>query len=116
MSATRKIQVATTSELPVGATKKFAFERDGARIEAFLANANGEICAYVNRCQHVPIPLDLDDNDFFTADGRFFVCKTHGSVYDPHSGKCIGGLGAGKFLEKLIVICEGDRIFVEISP
>jgi nitrite reductase/ring-hydroxylating ferredoxin subunit len=79
--------LARVDELPPGATKKFAVVLRGQSTEAFLANVQGEFVAFVNRCVHLPITLDLDDNDFFTCDAKLFVCKTHGSVYEPHAGK-----------------------------
>lgn len=93
-------------------TRKFSFERGGETVEAFVANVAGEFVAYVNQCVHIPIPLDLDDNEFFTCDGRFFVCKTHGSVYEPRAGQCIGGPGQGKSLEKLPLAIEGGIIYL----
>ena len=107
--------MARADELAVGATKKFSFERTGQVLEAFVANFRGEFVAYVNRCVHLPISLDLDDNDFFTCDRQFFVCKTHGSVYEPSAGKCIGGPGQGKSLERLPLVLEDGRIFLELT-
>ena len=82
---------------------------------AFVANFHGQYVAYVNECVHLPISLDLDDNDFFTCDGQLFVCKTHGSVYEPTAGKCIGGPGQGKSLEQLPVLVEDGAIYVELG-
>jgi nitrite reductase/ring-hydroxylating ferredoxin subunit len=113
--ATRKILLARTDELKPGTTRKFSIERDGQRTDVFLANVRGEFVAFVNRCVHLPISLDLDDNDFFTCDGSFFVCKTHGSVYEPHDGKCIGGPGQGKSLEQLPLAVEGNAVYLELT-
>ena len=112
--ATGKIPVARVAELPPGTTHKFHFARNGATVEAFVANVRGEFVAYVNQCVHIPIPLDLDDNDFLTCDGKFFVCKTHGSVYEPTGGKCIGGPGQGKSLERLTVVVEAGEVYLEL--
>ena len=113
--ATRKIRLVCTDELPPGTTRKFSFERNGRSVPAFVANFQGRFVAYVNECVHLPISLDLDDNDFFTCDGQFFVCKTHGSVYDPSAGQCIGGPGQGKSLEQLPVVIEDGAIYVELD-
>ena len=107
--------MARSDELPPGATRKFNFERKGRSVPAFVANFRGKFVAYVNECVHLPISIDLDDNDFFTCDGNFFVCKTHGSVYDPTAGKCIGGPGQGKLLEQLPVTIEDGAIYVEVD-
>jgi len=113
--ATRKIRLAGTDELPPGATRKFSFERNGRSVSAFIANFKERFVAYVNECVQLPISIDLDDNDFFTCDGSFFVCKTHGSVYDPTAGQCIGGPGQGKSLEQLPVVIEDGAIYVELD-
>jgi nitrite reductase/ring-hydroxylating ferredoxin subunit len=109
----RRILLARVEELPPGTTKKFTFEMNGKKTEAFLANFQGELLAFVNRCVHLPITLDLDDNDFFTCDGNLFVCKTHGSVYDPKAGKCVGGPGQGKSLESLPLVVEAGEIYLD---
>ena len=107
--------MARAEELPPGATKKFTFEANGETTEAFLANVQGEVVAFVNRCVHLPITLDLDDNDFFTGDGNLFVCKTHGSVYEPRDGKCVGGPGQGKSLERLPLVIEQGAIYLKLT-
>ena len=103
-------------ELPPGATRKFTTTVRGQLAEAFLANVHGEFVAFVNRCVHLPITLDLDDNDFFTCDGNLFVCKTHGSVYAPRDGKCVGGPGQGKSLERLSLVIENGAVYLEPPP
>lgn len=107
--------MARVEELPPGATKKFTFETNGETTEAFLANVRGEMVAFVNRCVHLPITLDLDDNDFFTGDGNLFVCKTHGSVYEPRDGKCVGGPGQGKSLERLPLVVEQGAVYLTLA-
>ena len=107
--------MARTEELCPGSTKKFQFNRHGELVEAFVANFRGEYIAFVNRCVHVPVSLDLDDNDFFTCDGQFFVCKTHGSVYEPTAGKCIGGPGQGRALERLPLVIENGGIYLDLN-
>ncbi len=94
-------------------TRKFTFERNGQHTDAFVANFRGEFVAFVNRCVHLPISLDLDANDFFTCDAQLFVCKSHGSVYEPTGGKCIGGPGQGKSLEQLPLVIELGGIYLE---
>ncbi len=109
----RRILLARVEELPPGTTKKFTFDSNGRKTEAFLANFRGELLAFVNRCVHLPITLDLDDNDFFTCDAKLFVCKTHGSVYEPRAGKCVGGPGQGKSLDRLPLVVDAGAIYLD---
>jgi nitrite reductase/ring-hydroxylating ferredoxin subunit len=111
----RRLLLGRAEELPPGATKKFTFDADGRPAEAFLANVEGEFVAFVNRCVHLPITLDLDDNDFFTCDRKLFVCKTHGSVYEPRAGKCVGGPGQGKSLQRLPLVVEDGAVYLKLT-
>ncbi|KAJ0397678.1 hypothetical protein ATCC90586_004638 [Pythium insidiosum] len=47
----------------------------------FLCEQTQELRAFVNRCPHARLELDLDDSDFF-AEG-FLQCKAHGAFFDP---------------------------------
>ncbi|KAJ0394658.1 hypothetical protein P43SY_007943 [Pythium insidiosum] len=47
----------------------------------FLCEQTQEPRAFVNRCPHARLELDLDDSDFF-AEG-FLQCKAHGAFFDP---------------------------------
>ena len=47
--------------------------------------------AYLNRCAHVGVELDWQAGRFFDADGMDLLCSTHGALYDPTSGACLGG-------------------------
>ena len=72
-------KIAKLMELPTGSAKRFSFKRDGLRIDAFIANFNGDIVAYENLCRHLPITLDYGDGEFFSKDNNLFVCQTHGA-------------------------------------
>lgn len=39
--------------------------------------------AFVNRCSHARLELDLDDSDFFYH--GFVQCKAHGAFFDPRT-------------------------------
>lgn len=93
--------VARTDELPPGRTRKFILDCHGRRIEGFVLNAGGAFHAWVNRCRHVAMPLDWVENQFFTADGQFIQCATHGAYYLPDTGECIAGPPCGKALTRI---------------
>lgn len=92
-------KIADLSALADGQTAKFEFQREGISREGFVVSFNGKPVAYENRCRHLPLTLDYDDNRFFTEDGRHFVCQNHGAVFEPSTGLCIRGP------------CEGLNLF-----
>jgi nitrite reductase/ring-hydroxylating ferredoxin subunit len=51
----------------------------------------GSVRAYLNRCGHMPMELDWEQGKFFDREGLHLVCSTHGALYEPGSGRCLGG-------------------------
>jgi nitrite reductase/ring-hydroxylating ferredoxin subunit len=102
--------IAQVGELRPGETKKFLLECAGQEVEGFLLNFGGELHAYVNRCRHVPMSLDWVENQFFTEDGCYVQCATHGAYYRPETGECIAGPPCGKTLIRVPLRIDGDQI------
>jgi nitrite reductase/ring-hydroxylating ferredoxin subunit len=57
----------------------------------FFVRYGGVAYGYLNRCAHVPMELDWMEGQFFDASGLYLICATHGAMYAPDSGKCLGG-------------------------
>lgn len=110
--ATSAVWTCPAGRLEPGRTATFRLERDGRAVEGFLVAWEGTYHAYVNRCPHAGTPLDLWPNEFFTEDGRWLVCATHGAVFEPGSGVCVEGPCPGARLEPLQVVREGSTLRV----
>ena len=83
---------------------RFRVRHFGREEAAFAVRYQGAVRAYFNRCAHVPTELDWNHGDFFDSDRRFLICGTHGAIYAPDSGQCLGGRCAGKGLKPLLVV------------
>jgi nitrite reductase/ring-hydroxylating ferredoxin subunit len=103
---------ASVGEIPPGHSAKFQILWRERLVEAFAVNVGGRYYAYVNHCSHAGTLLDWWPNEFFSDDGRFLRCGTHGSLFHPQTGKCAGGPCAGGALFALHVQVAGDRIVV----
>lgn len=57
----------------------------------FFIRYEGVVHGYLNRCAHVPMELDWVEGQFFESSGLYLMCATHGAIYAPDSGRCIGG-------------------------
>jgi nitrite reductase/ring-hydroxylating ferredoxin subunit len=101
-----------TSSVPPGGSAKFPLTWRGQQVEGFVVNVGGRYHAYVNRCIHAGTPLDWWPNEFFTDDGQWLICATHGALYEPDSGRCAGGPCGGGALYPLAVRLDGDRLVV----
>jgi nitrite reductase/ring-hydroxylating ferredoxin subunit len=102
----------SAGDLAPGTTTKLRLERDGRVVDAFVVRVGDDFHAYVNRCPHVGAPLDLWPNEFLSEDGSLVVCATHGAVFEPGTGACVGGPCVGDRLTRLRVRRDGDRIVV----
>jgi nitrite reductase/ring-hydroxylating ferredoxin subunit len=108
-----RFKVACISDLKPGESMKFLLPIRGVDEECFLINFNGEFHAYVNRCRHVPMPMDWVDNQFFAEEGRYLMCQTHNAYYEPGSGECVAGPSSacGKFLYRVPLEIEDEVVY-----
>jgi nitrite reductase/ring-hydroxylating ferredoxin subunit len=105
------------TEVPPGCSAKFHIVWRNRLVEGFVVNFDNRYYAYVNYCIHAGTPLDWWPNQFFSDDRRFLTCGTHGSLFEPHTGRCAGGPCNGGSLFPLrvevvagrIVVSSGDR-------
>lgn len=63
----------------------------GRRTPAFVIRYEGRVYGYLNQCAHVPMELDWSEGQFFETSGLYLICATHGAVYEPDTGHCVGG-------------------------
>ncbi len=63
----------------------------GQTCRAFAIRYDGHVHAYLNRCSHVPMEMDYQRDRFFDSTGHWLICATHGAMYRPQTGACLGG-------------------------
>lgn len=90
---------------------RFAVKVSGQDMTAFVVRFENRVHGYLNRCAHVPIELDWNEGDFFESSGLYLMCATHGAVYTPDQGKCVGGPCRGASLRKLAVEENENQVF-----
>ena len=90
-----------------GAGVRFEVEQRGRTVPAFAVRFHGRVHGYINRCAHVPIELDWNHGEFFDSTKLYLMCSTHGAIYVPETGRCVGGPCRGGSLEP-VVLEEGD--------
>lgn len=110
---TDPIKICSVAGLENNRSRKFTLpEKSRFPREGFLIRVDNAFHAYINQCPHVPIPLDFDDNDFFSIDLKTLVCKNHGAEFDPKTGLCTLGPCAGKSLKKIALIIENEEAYM----
>jgi nitrite reductase/ring-hydroxylating ferredoxin subunit len=75
----------------------------GRPCRAFAIRFQGQVHAYLNRCMHVSMEMDMLPNRFFDHSGQWLICATHGATYRPDTGACAGGP------------CRGGLIVIDLT-
>lgn len=104
--------IAKVDELEPGCVKKFWLICQKYRVDAFLVNDGGRFHAYVNRCRHMPTPLDFIRDQFLSEDRRYLMCYTHGALYEFGTGQCVAGPCKGESLYRLPVKVDEGKVLV----
>jgi len=92
---------------------RFAVQLGDETMPAFLIRWGGKVHAYLNRCGHVPIELDWQPGEFFDYSRLYLICSTHGALYDPATGACLGGRCEGRGLTAVSVVERDGNIYHE---
>ncbi|MBX7244311.1 MAG: Rieske 2Fe-2S domain-containing protein [Candidatus Sumerlaeaceae bacterium] len=104
-------RIAGSREVTEGRSASFNFrDQYGMPADGFVFRLRGELFAYRNQCPHQPLSLDYGDNEFFDETGDYLLCRNHGAMFDPATGKCVAGPCAGAFLRRIEVFEEGESI------
>ncbi len=79
----------------------------GFPVDALVVRDGARLCAYVNICKHIAIPLDAGTGDFLD-DEAHLVCITHGALYRISDGLCVAGPCEGESLDQVVVEEDAD--------
>jgi nitrite reductase/ring-hydroxylating ferredoxin subunit len=91
---------------------RFEVEWQGCLVPAFVIRYRGRVHAYLNRCGHVPVELDWNEGEFFDISGLYLICATHGALYAPGTGACVGGRCNGRGLQSLPVAERDGNVYL----
>lgn len=114
----QQIHVCARGELVGNVVKAVQLPRgsDGRPREALvLLGSDGEPRAYLNRCRHLPVPIDGGSKQYLTRDGEHLLCGTHGALYRRDDGVCIAGPCQKLALEKIPIVEENGVLYVFVA-
>jgi nitrite reductase/ring-hydroxylating ferredoxin subunit len=109
------LKIAAVKDLKEGHSLKFEIPRKDRKSEAFIVKKNGKFYSYLNLCRHWTVGLDFDDNDFFSEDKEWLVCKNHGAIYEPATGICSGGPCGGAALYRVPLIEKEEVLYADVA-
>jgi nitrite reductase/ring-hydroxylating ferredoxin subunit len=112
MAARQRLICASREVAERGRGYCFGVDWAGERAPAFVVRFRGRVHAYLNRCAHVPVEMDWKPGDFFDMSGLYLICATHGALYAPDSGHCLGGRCDGRGLTPVPVVERDGNIYL----
>ena len=85
-------------------------------MRAFVIQHQGKVRAYVNRCPHAGHLLNWGTDTVFTPDHSQLICTSHDALFDPDSGKCVGGPCIGRRLRAVKIEIIDGQIWLNDTP
>jgi nitrite reductase/ring-hydroxylating ferredoxin subunit len=115
LAASERLICASEDLIDGGRGVRFVIERQAGMQPAFAVRYNGKVHAYINQCGHVPVELDWNEGEFFDLSRLYLVCSTHGAMYDPSTGACLGGRCDGRGLKALVLLERNGNVYLKLE-
>lgn len=112
MAATKRLICSSEELAEGGAGVRFEVEGAQGTESAFVVRFRGRAHAFLNRCGHTPMELDWKPGEFFDLTGLYLICATHGALFDPATGACLGGRCNGRGLDAVCIIEENGGVYL----
>lgn len=85
--------------------------RDGDWLfHGFVVRRGDTVNGFIDRCPHAGMPLALFEDHYLTREKDLILCSSHGALFRPDNGLCIGGPCAGRSLWPWPVEVAGEEI------
>jgi nitrite reductase/ring-hydroxylating ferredoxin subunit len=81
-------------------------------LDVLIVQTNGARHAYINRCPHQFIPLEVFPNQFLTEDKSALVCSGHGARFALDTGACVSGPCFGQRLDPLTILEKEGAVYL----
>lgn len=88
------------------------FEVQGQSL--FVVRKNQQVFAYLNRCPHLGIELNWQEDGFLTYEKELIQCSTHGALFTIDKGHCVAGPCSGQQLTSLEVHIDQGVVWVNL--
>jgi nitrite reductase/ring-hydroxylating ferredoxin subunit len=99
----------------LGATGCREFRLGGGEWPArgFVVRSGTEVHAYLNRCAHLALPLNMLPDRFLTHDRSLILCTAHGALFEKSTGYCVAGPCFGASLVRVAVQVAAGSVLLD---
>ncbi len=91
------------AELEATGCREFRLGGGDWPLKGFVVRVGSDLHAYINRCPHQSLSLNLMPDRFLSADNSVIVCSMHGAIFEKSTGLCVAGPCAGRSLRQIPV-------------
>ena len=102
------VALCPVEEIAEPGARGFVLQIGEAFFHGFVVRKDGAVAGYVDRCPHQGFPLAIELDRYLTPDGSMILCGWHCGVFEPLTGKGVGGPPAGGRLTPWpVVVADG---------
>jgi len=69
--------------------------------QLFAVKKDNQFYLYANRCPHLGIELNWQEDQFLDREDALIMCSTHGALFIIESGQCVAGPCMGDHLQAI---------------
>ena len=103
-------RLCAVDDVAAGAPRVVALGRGWPILEVIVVRRDAAFVAYVNRCAHMPVPLNMLDRVFVA--GGMLVCDHHYASFRISDGYCTEGPCMGESLISVALQIRDGAIFI----
>ncbi len=103
-----EITLCQLADIPDPGAKGFVLDQT----RLFAVRKDGTCFVYLNRCPHLGIPLEWDEDGFLDTEQAFIRCSTHGALFQIDNGYCVLGPCRGENLWEIPCRVRQGRLLV----
>lgn len=92
------VRLCAIDDIAEDGARGFVLQMRAGRFHGFVVRKPDAVYGYVDRCPHAGVTLARRLDDYLTPSGSLIACSWHGALFEPATGRCLGGPCMGQAL------------------
>ena len=105
-------RLCAVSEIEEEESRGFEIQDGEKKLSLLVVKKDGILSVYVNKCPHLGVPLNFEDDRFLDVEKNFILCSTHGALFKIDDGECVHGPCLGASLKPQPFEIRDEELFV----
>jgi nitrite reductase/ring-hydroxylating ferredoxin subunit len=108
--------VCALADVGDGKARVVVFGKAWGAFELIVARTGAAVFGYVNECKHMPIALNLLDDDAVPTAKHHVICEHHCASFRFSDGYCVEGPCEGDSLDAVPLAIRDGRVVIAGTP